>query len=40
MGKYDYTAKDLCKAQEESTSDKILAAISFIAFIIIVAWGL
>jgi hypothetical protein len=38
MNKYDYTAKDLCKS-EESTSDKVIATVAFIAFIIIVALG-
>lgn len=37
MGKYDYTAKDLCK-QEESTTDKVIAAVALIGFIILVAF--
>lgn len=37
MGKYDYTAKDLCK-QEESTADKVIAAVAFIGFIVLVAF--
>lgn len=39
MNKYDYTAKDLCQAPKESTSDKVIAAVSLIVFIIIVAVG-
>jgi hypothetical protein len=39
MNKYDYTAKDLCKAPKESISDMALATVSLIAFLIIVALG-
>lgn len=39
MNKYDYTAKDLCQAPKESTSDKVIATVSFIALLIIVAVG-
>jgi hypothetical protein len=39
MNKYDYTAKDLCKAPEESTSDKVIATVSLVVFLIIVAIG-
>jgi hypothetical protein len=39
MNKYDYSAKDLCVAPKESTSDMAIATVSFIAFLIIVALG-
>lgn len=39
MNKYDYTAKDLCKAPKESTSDMVLATVSLVVFLIIVAIG-
>jgi hypothetical protein len=39
MNKYDYTAKDLCKAPEESAIDKVLATVSLVVFLIIVAIG-
>jgi hypothetical protein len=37
MGKYDYSAKDLCKAPEESLTMKVMATVSFIVFTICVA---
>jgi hypothetical protein len=39
MNKYDYTAKDLCIAPKESTSDKVIATVSLIALLILVAIG-
>ena len=39
MNKYDYTAKDLCVAPKESTSDKVIATVSLIALLILVAMG-
>jgi hypothetical protein len=39
MNKYDYTAKDLCVAPKESTSDKVIATVSLVVFLIIVAIG-
>ena len=37
MGKYDYSAKDLCKAPEESLTMKVIATVSFIVLTICVA---
>lgn len=37
MNKYDYSAKDLCKAPEESLTMKVIATVSFIVFTICVA---
>lgn len=37
MNKYDYSAKDLCKAPEESLSTKLLATVSLVVLSIIVA---
>lgn len=39
MNKYNYTAKDLCKAPKESIGDMVVATVSLIAFLIIVAIG-